>query len=45
MPNRRPAYPPEFRRHLLELVQAGRTPEELAQEFDPSAQTIRNWVH
>jgi transposase len=29
---------------MLELVQAGRTPEELAQEFEPSAQTIRNWV-
>jgi len=26
------------------LVRAGRTPEELAQEFEPTAQTIRNWV-
>ena len=23
---------------------AGRTPEELAQEFEPTAQSIRNWV-
>ena len=44
MPRPRPAYPPEFRRQLLELVQAGRTPDELAQEFEPSAQTIRNWL-
>ena len=26
------------------LVQAGRSPEELAREFEPSAQAIRNWV-
>jgi transposase len=40
---RRP-YPPEFREQLIALVRAGRTPEELAKEFEPSAQTIRNWV-
>jgi transposase len=40
----RPAYPPEFRRQIVELVRAGRTPEELAREFEPSAQSIRNWV-
>jgi transposase len=40
---RRP-YPPEFREQLVALVRAGRTPEELAQEFEPTAQTIRNWV-
>ena len=44
MPRPRPAYPPEFRRQLLELVRAGRTPDELAREFEPSAQTIRNWM-
>jgi transposase len=37
-------YPSEFRRQLVELVRAGRTPEELSKEFEPSAQTIRNWV-
>jgi transposase len=37
-------YPPEFRQQLIALVQAGRTPESLAQEFEPRAQTIRNWV-
>ena len=39
------AYPPEFRRQMVELVRAGRGPEELAREFEPSAQAIRNWVH
>jgi transposase-like protein len=28
----------------LNLVHAGRTPEELAHEFEPTAQSIRNWV-
>src|SRR5437870_5196030 len=37
-------YPPEFRHQLLELVRVGRTPEELSREFEPSAQTIRNWM-
>ena len=29
---------------MIELVRAGRTPEELAKEVEPSAQAIRNWV-
>jgi len=29
---------------MIELARSGRTPEELAREFEPSAQTIRNWV-
>lgn len=29
---------------MVELVRAGRSPEELSREFEPSAQTIRNWV-
>jgi transposase len=29
---------------MLELVRAGRKPEELAKEFELSAQTIWNWV-
>jgi transposase len=44
MPKSRPPYPAEFRRRMVELVRAGRTPEDLAQEFEPSAQAIRNWV-
>ena len=40
----RPPYTPEFRRRMVELVQAGRSPEKLAEEFEPTAQSIRNWV-
>ena len=29
---------------MVELVPAGRSPEALAKEFEPSGQTIRNWV-
>jgi len=29
---------------MVELVRAGRTPEELSREFEPTAQTIHNWV-
>ena len=44
MPRTRPPYPPEFRQQMVELVRAGRTPEELSREFEPTAQTIHNWV-
>src|SRR3954452_4792903 len=44
MPKTRPAYSPEFRRQMVELVRAGRDPTDLAREFEPSAQAIRNWV-
>ncbi|MEX2530485.1 MAG: transposase [Gemmatimonadota bacterium] len=44
MPRTRPPYPPEFRRQMVELVRAGRTPEELGREFEPTATTIRKWV-
>jgi transposase len=29
---------------MVELVRAGRNPEDLGREFEPSAQSIRNWV-
>ncbi len=44
MPRTRAPYPPEFRQQMVELVGAGRTPEELSREFEPTAQTIHNWV-
>lgn len=44
MPRYRTAYPPEFRRQMVELVRSGRTPEELAREFKPTAQSISTWV-
>ena len=39
-----PPYAPEYRHQIAELVRAGRTPEELAREFEGSASAIRNWV-
>ena len=44
MPKSRPPYPPELRRRLVEMVRAGRSPAELAEQFEPSEQCIRNWV-
>lgn len=41
--SRRP-YPAEYRRQMVELVRAGRTPEELGREFEASSESIRNWV-
>ena len=29
---------------MIELVRAGRSPASLAKDFEPSAQTIANWV-
>ena len=39
------SYPPEYRARMVELVRAGRTPEELGREFEPTAQSIRSWVN
>ncbi len=44
MPRSRPAYPREFREELVQLARSGRTPETLSKEYEPSAQTIRNWI-
>ena len=44
MAKRQPVYTREFRRQMVELVGAGRSPEELSREFEPTAQSIRNWV-
>ena len=40
----RTAYPLEFRRQMADLVRSGRTPEELAREFEPTAQSISTWL-
>ena len=37
MPMTHRPYAPEFRQQMVELVRSGRTPEELAQEFEPPA--------
>lgn len=44
MPRSHPPYPDEFRRKMIALVRAGRSPQQLAREFEPSAQAISNWV-
>ena len=44
MAERHAPYAPEYRRQMVELVRAGRTPRELAREFGCSSQAIRNWV-
>jgi transposase len=44
MGKHRTPYPAEFRAQMVELVKAGRRPEELEKEFEPTAQTIYNWV-
>ncbi len=44
MAERRAPYAPEYRRQMVELVRAGRTPGELAREFGCSSQAVRNWV-
>ena len=39
-----PPYPPEYRRRIVELVRAGRSVNELAREFEPSASAIRYYT-
>ncbi len=44
MPRTRPAYDAELRRKIVDLARSGRTVASLAQEFEPTETTIRNWV-
>ncbi len=44
MPKSHTPYAPEFRQRMVELVRSGRSPESVAQEYEPSGQTIRNWL-
>jgi transposase len=44
MGKHRTPHPADFRAQVVELVKAGRRPEELEKEFEPTAQTIYNWV-
>ena len=44
MAKTRPPYSNEFRDNLLQLHRNGRTIEELARQFEPTEQTIRNWL-
>ncbi|WP_419853451.1 transposase [Candidatus Poriferisodalis sp.] len=41
----RSPYPSEYKAELVRLVrEEGRSPSELAREFEPSAQSIANWI-
>jgi transposase len=40
MPKR---YPPEFRRRVLDLLDAGKKVAEVARDLEVSAQTVYNW--
>lgn len=40
MPRSHNPYPTEFRQQMVDLVRAGRSPNELAREFEPSAPTL-----
>jgi transposase len=42
IPKNHPAHPEEFPQQMVELVRAGRTPEEFSREFEPTPQSI--WV-
>ena len=44
MAQTRKTYPAEFKRRMVELVRAGRSPEELAKEFEPAPNRIRKWA-
>src|ERR1700719_401967 len=44
MPKSHARYAPECGRRMVELVRTGRSPDDLAKEFEPTAQSIRNWV-
>ncbi len=40
----RQPYPKEFKEQMIALVRAGRTPAQLAQEFEPTEATIYAWM-
>jgi transposase len=41
---KRPTYPPEFRRRIVQLVRSGRTLNSVAIEFQVARQSVVNWV-
>lgn len=40
----KPPYPAQFRQQMVELVQAGRKPSELAKEFNCHSTSILSWL-
>ena len=41
---RKRSYPTAFRQQMVNLVRSGRSANDLAKEFEPTAQTISAWV-
>ena len=44
MPRSHPPYAAEYRRRIVELVRGGRSITALAREFEPTVETIRQWI-
>ena len=44
MPRTHPPYAAEYRRRIVELARGGRGITALAREFEPTVETIRQWV-
>jgi transposase len=44
MAKKRPTFPPEFRRRVLEQVRSGRNVSEVARQFEIARQTVMNWL-
>lgn len=44
MPRTRTPYPAEYREQIVALARTGRSPEDLAREFEPCAATIHGWI-
>ena len=44
MPRTHPPYALEYRRRIVELARGGRSITALAREFEPTVETIRQWV-
>jgi transposase len=44
MPRSHPPYAAEYRRRIVELARGGRSITALAREFEPTVETIRQWI-
>jgi transposase len=44
MPKTKPEYPPEYKKRVVELARAGRTPASLSREFGIASKSVRNWL-
>ena len=44
MPKTDPPYSPEVRHQMIDLVPTGRDTHDLTREFEPTAQSVRNWI-